>query len=118
VSDTPDDFQIYSGNDADTLPWLAVGAVGVIAVASHVVGPSMSEMISLFKAGDAAAAAKIHLDLMEVFDLMGLTTNPIPVKAAMAELGFSVGSPRLPLIDLTPEQLKILKETLGRHGVL
>jgi 4-hydroxy-tetrahydrodipicolinate synthase len=49
---------------------------------------------------------------------MGLTTNPIPVKAAMAELGFSVGSPRLPLIDLTSEQLKILKETLGRHGVL
>lgn len=118
VAQAAEGFQVYSGNDADTLPWLAVGAVGVIAVASHVVGPQMAEMISLFKSGDVEGARKIHLDLMPVFDVMGITTNPIPVKAAMNLLGFKVGEPRLPLVAATDDQLGKIKETLKRAGAL
>ncbi|MCA1839059.1 MAG: 4-hydroxy-tetrahydrodipicolinate synthase [Actinomycetota bacterium] len=118
VAQAPEGFQIYSGNDGDTLPWLAVGAVGVIAVASHVVGPQMTEMISLFHSGDAEGARKIHLDLMEVFDAMSITTNPIPVKAAMELLGHKVGPPRLPLVPATEEERAKLKQVLSKAGVL
>ncbi|HVE76200.1 MAG TPA: 4-hydroxy-tetrahydrodipicolinate synthase [Actinomycetota bacterium] len=117
VADAPSGFQLYSGNDGDTLPWLSVGAVGVIAVASHVVGPQMAEMISLFHSGDAAGARKIHLDLMPVFDAMGITTNPIPVKAALELLGHKVGPPRLPLIGASKEQIAAVKGVLQRAGV-
>lgn len=118
VAGAPEGFQVYSGNDADTLPWLSVGAVGVIAVASHVAGPQMAEMIALYKRGEPEAARKVHLDLMGVFDLMGITTNPIPVKAAMQELGFNVGEPRLPLVSATLEQRAEIRETLRRAGIL
>lgn len=119
VADSAEGFEVYSGNDGDTLPWLSVGAVGVIAVASHVVGPQMAEMISLFKSGDAEGARKIHLDLMPVFDMLGaLTTNPIPVKAALVEMGFDVGEPRLPLVPATPGQLKVIREILKKAGAL
>ncbi|MGH2767703.1 MAG: 4-hydroxy-tetrahydrodipicolinate synthase, partial [Actinomycetota bacterium] len=110
-------FQVYCGNDGDTLPWLSVGAVGVVAVASHLVGPQMAEMISLFKSGDAEAARKIHLDLMPVFDAMGITTNPIPVKAALALLGQPGGNPRPPLPAATPGEVGRIREILARAGI-
>lgn len=118
VAEAPEGFQLYSGNDGDTLPWLSVGAVGVIAVASHVVGPQMSEMISAFQSGNIETARKIHLDLMPVFDAMGLTTNPIPVKAAMQMLGHEVGDPRLPLVPATSDEKKSIRLVLERLGVI
>ncbi len=118
VAGAPEGFQVYCGNDADTLPWLSVGAVGVIAVASHVVGPQMAEMIRLYNSGDPAGARKIHLDLMPVFDAMGITTNPIPVKASMELLGHKVGGPRLPLIPADDAQRALLKDVLTSAGVL
>ncbi|MEO7803757.1 MAG: 4-hydroxy-tetrahydrodipicolinate synthase [Actinomycetota bacterium] len=119
VRDAPEGFEIYSGNDGDTLPWLSVGAVGVISVSSHVVGPQMAEMISLFHAGDARAARKIHNDLMSVFDAINMTTtNPIPLKAALEMLGQKVGDPRLPLVPATPQEQDKIREVLVRAGVL
>lgn len=118
IADAPEGFQVYSGNDGDTLPWLSLGAVGVIAVASHVAGPQMQEMISLFHSGDAAGARKIHLDLMPVFDAMMLTTNPIPVKAAMKLAGIDCGDPRLPLVPASDKQMAELKTVLKKAGVL
>lgn len=118
VAEAPEGFQVYSGNDADTLPLLSVGAVGVIAVASHVAGPQMAEMISLYKSGNAEAAQKIHLDLMPVFDVMGITTNPIPVKAAVNLLGFDAGDPRLPLVPATDEEKAAIRDVLSRAGVI
>ncbi len=118
VAGAPEGFQVYSGNDADTLPWLSVGAVGVIAVASHIVGPQMAEMIRLFRSGDPDGARKIHLDLMPVFDAMGLTTNPIPVKACLELMGYRVGGPRLPLIPATGAQTGQLRDVLTSAGVL
>lgn len=118
VADAPEGFQVYSGNDADTLPWLSVGAVGVIAVASHVAGPKMAEMIRLFKAGDVAGARRIHLDLMPVFDAMSLTTNPIPVRACMELIGHQVGGPRLPLLPADEAQRSKLRDVLTSAGLL
>lgn len=117
VREASEGFEVISGNDADTLPWLAVGAAGVIAVASHVAGPQMAEMISSFKAGNAEAARKIHLDLMPVFDVMGLTTNPIPVKAALKLIGHDCGDTRLPLPPATPEQVETIRGVLSRAGL-
>ncbi|HVL52204.1 MAG TPA: 4-hydroxy-tetrahydrodipicolinate synthase, partial [Actinomycetota bacterium] len=118
IAEAPEGFEVYCGNDADTLPWLSVGAVGVIAVASHVAGPQMAEMIRLFTSGDPAGARKIHLDLMPVFDAMGITTNPIPVKACMEIMGHKVGGPRLPLIPADDAQRALLKDVLTSAGVL
>lgn len=118
VADSPEGFEVYSGNDGDTLPWLSVGAVGVIAVASQVVGPQMAEMIKRFKSGDVQGAAEIHLRMMPVFDAMGITTNPIPVRAALGLLGQPVGPPRLPLVPATDDQIAALKRVLQTAGVL
>jgi 4-hydroxy-tetrahydrodipicolinate synthase len=118
VADAPEGFQVYSGNDGDTLPWLSIGAVGVIAVASHVVGPQMAQMIKLFTTGDAEGARKIHLSLMPVFDAMGLTTNPIPVRAALELMGHPVGPPRMPLVPATDSQIAQLKQVLTAAGVI
>jgi 4-hydroxy-tetrahydrodipicolinate synthase len=118
VAEAPEGFEVYCGNDGDTLGWLAVGAVGVIAVASHVAGPQMAEMIKLFKEGDSAAARKMHLALMPVFDAMAITTNPIPVKAALGLMGHPVGDARSPLVPATQSELNRLKEVLSEAGVL
>lgn len=118
VAESPEGFEVYSGNDGDTLPWLSVGAVGVIAVASQVVGPQMAEMIKRFKSGDVQGAAGIHLKMMPVFDAMGMTTNPIPIRAALGLVGQEVGSPRLPLIPATDDQIAALTRVLQTAGVL
>lgn len=118
VKETPEDFQVYSGNDGDTLPWLSVGAVGVISVAAHVVGPQMAQMIKAFKEGDETLARKIHLDLVSVFDAMFIDSNPIPVKAAMGLKGFDVGAPRLPLVPLDQERTGHIREVLEATGSL
>jgi 4-hydroxy-tetrahydrodipicolinate synthase len=117
VAEAPPDFQVWCGNDADTLGWLAVGAVGVIAVASHLVGPQMAEMIAAHKAGDVHAALKIHQGLMPVFDVLSITTNPIPVKAALELLGRPVGPPRLPLLPATPQEVDAIRRVLERAGI-
>jgi 4-hydroxy-tetrahydrodipicolinate synthase len=117
VAEAPPDFQVWCGNDADTLGWLAVGAVGVISVASHLVGPQMAEMIAAHKAGDVHAALKIHQGLMPVFDVLGVTTNPIPVKAALELIGMPVGPPRLPLPPATPDEVDAIRRVLERAGI-
>ncbi len=114
----PDDFVIYSGNDSETLPILAVGGHGVISVASHVVGPAIRKMVRAFKAGDAAEALRLHLDLLPVFDVLFFTTNPIPVKAACAMRGMEVGDLRPPLYAASPEEKERIADVLREHGVL
>nr|WP_259738743.1 4-hydroxy-tetrahydrodipicolinate synthase [Synechococcus sp. CS-205] len=94
-----DRLAIYSGDDALTLPMLAVGAVGVVSVASHLVGPQIQRMISAFLAGELATALSLHERLLPLCRALFSTTNPIPVKAALELEGWPVGSPRLPLVS-------------------
>jgi 4-hydroxy-tetrahydrodipicolinate synthase len=89
---------VYSGDDALTLPMLAVGAAGVVSVASHLVGGPIRAMVQAFFAGDHAAALALHERLLPLFKGLFCTTNPIPVKAALEISGWPVGAPRLPLL--------------------
>lgn len=100
---TPDSFHIYAGDDALTLPFLSLGATGVVSVASHFVGNQLQEMVSKYVAGDVAEATNIHLKYSRLFNDLFCMTNPIPTKTALRIQGWSVGGPRLPLVDATPE---------------
>ena len=94
---TPKEFQIYSGDDSLTLPMLAVGAKGVVSVASHLVGKQLQQMIQAFETGKVQNATSIHLQLFPLFKALFITTNPIAVKMALKMKGWDVGSTRLPL---------------------
>lgn len=104
----PEGFRVYSGDDSAALPAMAVGAYGIVSVASHIVGKEMKDMINSYFAGDVAKAAKLHQELLPVFK--GLfycphpTPNPVPVKHALSLVGLPVGSVRLPLAPITPEE--------------
>lgn len=111
---TPPHFLLYSGDDSLTLPLLAIGGYGVVSVASHLVGREIGEMIQAFEAGDVQRARAIHLRLWPLFKALFITTNPVPVKAALALTGFDVGGLRLPLVEATPRErdqiASVLKE--------
>ncbi|HBG09065.1 MAG: 4-hydroxy-tetrahydrodipicolinate synthase [Limnochordia bacterium] len=113
----PEDFLIYSGDDALTLPILAVGGAGVVSVASHLVGREIKAMISAFLAGKVGEALEIHLKLMPLFQAMFLTTNPVPVKRALEFMGVDTGPLRLPLVDLTEQEAQKIKEVLFSMGL-
>ena len=104
---------IYSGDDGLTLPMLAVGAVGVVSVASHVVGPQIRAMIEAYLNGDGPAALAGHDALIPVFKALFATTNPIPVKAALELNGWPVGAPRLPLLPLSDAMKRTPSDTLA-----
>ena len=108
-----DRLAIYSGDDALTLPMLAVGAVGVVSVASHVAGLQISAMVSAFLAGDHARALTLHELLLPLCKALFCTTNPIPVKAALELSGWPVGAPRLPLLPANDDVRRRLSETLA-----
>jgi len=109
----PDSFAVYSGDDSFTLPMLALGAKGVVSVASHLVGPRMQQMINAFTTGNTTLAAQIHLELLPLFKGLFITTNPVPVKAAMNLLGWQAGIPRLPLVEATAGEKETIKEILA-----
>mgnify|MGYP000942763020 FL=1 len=113
----PDEFLIYSGDDALTLPILSVGGAGVVSVVSHLVGREIKAMISAFGAGKTEEAMEIHLQLMPLFKAMFLTTNPVPVKRALEFMGFETGPLRLPLVDLTEQEAQTIKEILSKMGL-
>ncbi len=114
VSAAPEDFDVYSGNDEDTLPILGLGGSGVISVASHVAGPRMKEMIDAHREGNHTRALKLHLELLPLFRALFMTSNPIMVKKALELTGFPVGDPRLPLIPASEPQTTDLAEVMRR----
>jgi 4-hydroxy-tetrahydrodipicolinate synthase len=108
-----DRLAIYSGDDALTLPMLAVGAVGVVSVASHIAGPQISAMVRAFLDGDLAGALALHEQLVPLCKALFCTTNPIPVKAALELSGWPVGAPRLPLLSADADVRRRLTSTLA-----
>jgi len=114
----PDHFAIYSGDDSLTLPMLSLGARGVVSVAAHVVGPRIKEMVNAFMAGNVTLATQIHLQLYPIFKGLFITTNPVPVKAALNMLGQQVGPPRLPLVEATPAEKESVKKVLSELKLL
>ncbi len=109
---TPDRFLIYSGDDSLTLPKLAVGAVGVVSVAGNLVAGDIQQMIRAFFAGRVADALRMHRRLWPLFKVLFITTNPVPVKAAMRLAGFDCGRVRLPLVDATAKEEEQVRTVL------
>jgi 4-hydroxy-tetrahydrodipicolinate synthase len=101
---TPSSFRLYSGDDSLTLPLLAVGGYGVVSVAGHIAGRDIKDMILAFEAGDVRRAQAIHFRLWPLFKVLFITTNPTPVKAALAMTGFDAGGLRLPMVEVTPKE--------------
>lgn len=114
----PDNFTILSGDDPFTLPMLALGAHGVVSVASHVVGLEIKQMIQAFKEGDVKRATRLHNRLMPVFDILFITTNPIPVKWSMSLLGLDLGPFRLPLTEPSPAEKGQIKNVFAQLGLI
>ncbi|MFW6263926.1 MAG: 4-hydroxy-tetrahydrodipicolinate synthase [Cyanobacteriota bacterium] len=109
---TPNNFAIYSGDDFLTLPLLSIGGVGVVSVASHLVGNQIQEMIQAFESGQTALAKELNLKLYSLFKVLFCTTNPIPVKAALKLIGWEMGKVRSPLCELSLELTETLKTVL------
>lgn len=105
IDGTDDGFSVYSGDDALTLPLLAIGGNGVISVASHVVGNEMQQMIDAFNSGQTVQAAAMHRALLPVFRAIFSAPNPVPVKYALEKFGIETGGVRLPLVDFGEDQI-------------
>lgn len=110
ITNTEDDFLVYSGDDGLTLPILAVGGVGVVSVAAHIIGREIQEMINSYKAGKNKEAALLHQQLLPIVKALFMAPNPTPLKAALELKGVKVGGVRLPLIPLS----EIEQEALAR----
>jgi 4-hydroxy-tetrahydrodipicolinate synthase len=110
------ELAVYSGDDSLTLPMLALGAKGVISVASHIVGSEIQEMITSFEKGHTKKSEQIHLKLINIFKALFVTTNPIPVKAALNLIGIPVGGLRPPLGLADDNTMAALEKTLRELG--
>jgi len=111
------DFLVWSGNDSDTLPILALGGYGVISVASNLVGNQIRQMIESFMEGRGQEAAAIHRRLLPLIKAMFIVSNPIPVKHALNKAGFAVGKPRLPLTPPDERSAAIIESTLKDYSI-
>ena len=114
---TPDDFVIYSGDDSLTLPMLAIGAYGVISVASHIVGKDIKQIITEFKSGNIAKAKEIHLKSYPMFKAIFTSPNPIPVKAVLAKQGLLEETVRSPLVKLTASEKEKLYNSIAAYNI-
>ena len=106
-------FAVYSGQDSFTLDLMEIGAVGIVSVASHLVGNEIQEMTGLARDKDYRAARAIHDRLMPLFQALFIESNPMPLKAALSELWQPVGDPRLPLIPARDETRAAVIEALA-----
>ena len=117
VQGTRQDFLVFSGNDSDTLPVLALGGYGVISVASHLVGIQIKDMINRILDGKLQDAAGIHRYLLDLVDVLFIVSNPAPVKWALNHVGFRVGKPRLPLVEPDEESAALIEATLKNYRI-
>jgi 4-hydroxy-tetrahydrodipicolinate synthase len=113
-----DKLDIYSGEDGITLPLLSIGGMGCISVASNVAPRQMVDIVDKFFAGDVAGAAQMQKDLYPLIKLLFCEVNPIPVKAAMAAMGYCENRLRLPLTQMEPQNELMLLREMRKLGVL
>ena len=111
-------LRVWSGDDALTLPMLAVGGVGVVSVASHLVGHRIAEMVAAHDKGDIEGAARIDRELRPLYEVLFITANPIPLKAALDMVGLPGGPVRLPLVDATDAERDRIHSVLEGLGLV
>ena len=117
IQGTDKDFLVWSGNDTDTLPILALGGYGIISVASHLVGGQIREMIEEFLGARTQEASKIHRELLPLINALFIVSNPIPVKHALNYMGFPAGKPRLPLTEPDEKTKAVIEATLRNYRI-
>jgi 4-hydroxy-tetrahydrodipicolinate synthase len=115
VSET--DLDLYAGSDHLLYPFLELGGVGGVLVYAQLVGARVKELIRLYKDGDTEGARAIDDQLKPLVDALGVTINPIPVKAALNMLGHEVGGLRLPLVEANDDELAAIRSGLERAGL-
>ena len=113
-----DDFYIWSGNDDQVVPMMALGAKGVISVVSNIAPEVMVKMSHLCLEGSFEAASQLQIQYMDLIDALFCEVNPIPVKAAMNLMGMEAGPLRLPLCDISDKNLAVLRASMERMGLL
>jgi 4-hydroxy-tetrahydrodipicolinate synthase len=118
IAEAPDRFEVYSGDDWAAFGYACLGAVGVVSVAAHLVGAQIHQMLDLIATGDIPAARKIHETLSPLYNALFITSNPIPLKAALEIVGRSAGPPRLPLVPATPEERDRVRAALEDAGLV
>ena len=118
IAEAPEGFEVYSGDDWAAFGYVCLGAVGVVSVASHLVGTQIHQMIDLIETGDIPAARKIHETLSPLYNALFITSNPIPLKAALELVGRPAGPPRLPLVPATAEERDRVRKALEDAGLL
>ena len=113
------ELTLLSGDDSLTLPLLSIGGEGVISVVGNIVPTDMIQLVDAYRSGDATVATKMHHRLFPLCrDLLGIATNPIPIKTAMQLLHRDSGEMRLPMTPLEDAALAALRKTLGDYGLL
>ncbi len=117
IRGTREDFLVYSGNDSDTFPTLALGGYGVISVASHLVGIQIKDMMEKLLNGEVREAAKIHRHLLPLINALFIVSNPVPLKWSLNHVGFSVGKPRLPLVEPDEKATDFLQTALKNYKI-
>jgi 4-hydroxy-tetrahydrodipicolinate synthase len=111
------DFLIWSGNDNDTFHIMALGGYGTIGVATHLVGKQIKQMMEAILNSKIAEAAAIHRHLLPLVDTLFIETSPAPIKYALNQVGFNVGKPRLPLVDVSKKTAAVIKDTLKKYRI-
>ena len=109
---------IYSGDDAFTLPILAGGGVGVISVASHVIGDDLLAMVDAFEKGDLEKARALHIKMYPIMKGMFFVASPIPVKTAVNLIGQPGGHFRLPMVEPSEDEKNHVYQMLKDYGGL
>ncbi len=113
VARLPDGFTVLSGDDSLTLPFLAVGAVGVVSVASNLFPAEVSELVRVFLESDVEKAQRLHRRFLPLFKDLFIEPNPVPVKTALAWRGAMAAACRLPLVEMAPATEERLRKTLA-----
>jgi 4-hydroxy-tetrahydrodipicolinate synthase len=111
-------LDLYAGDDNLVQPFVELGGLGGICVHTHVVGPQVAEQVRATLAGDVERGRELDLELAPAYDLLGVQTNPLPIKAALNLLGHGVGGHRLPLPAPTDDEIAAVRECLERLGLL
>ena len=113
-----DNLNIWSGNDTEIVPIMAMGAKGVISVWANIAPKAVIKVVEACMNGDYTDAARLQVDAYDLLKALFIETNPMPIKAAMNMSGFDVGEPRMPLCELLPQNQMLLKNILHRYGIL
>lgn len=112
-----EDFAIYSGNDDQIVPILSLGGIGVISVLANVLPKETHDIVEKYLSGDVEESRKLQLSLNELVNSLFIEVNPIPVKAAMNLMGMEAGELRLPLTDISEQNLEVLKNNMVKAGI-